>query len=202
MISRAPLNSIHHLMGLPLATVYFVLLITGLSVGGGLAVIGVGVPILLATLWLVRPLGELERRLANSLLGTHIDPAPQRDRAPGAIAWAKDLVTDPQTWRGLAYLVARLPLAIVSFSITVALLAAGIGLAAAPVRYWTGDVDLGFGTLDSALEALAVAPLGVAILVAAVPVVAGLGSLQAVVARSLLAQPTPSASGAAMPLAA
>jgi hypothetical protein len=59
----------------PLGTTYFVVLVTGLSTGIGLAITLLGIPVLLLTAVLWRTFARWERRLANALLGTDLkDP--------------------------------------------------------------------------------------------------------------------------------
>ena len=75
----------HHLLGLPLGIAYFTWLVTGFSVGLGLAITIVGIPILTLVLACVRPLLAAERAIANALLGARI---PRRPRArAGGDGW-------------------------------------------------------------------------------------------------------------------
>src|SRR5262249_28158671 len=57
----------YFLLGLPLGILEFVLLVTGLSLGLGLLITLLGIPVLLATLLLARTLASFERQLASSL---------------------------------------------------------------------------------------------------------------------------------------
>ena len=59
-----------HLLGLPLGTFYFVVLVTGVSVGIGMLVVALlGIPILMGLWYLVRGFMRFERTLAINLLG-------------------------------------------------------------------------------------------------------------------------------------
>jgi hypothetical protein len=73
----------HHLIGLPLGIAYFTWLVTGLSLGAGLAITIVGIPLLTLVLATVRPLQEGERVMANVLLGTDIPAGGLAPRGEG-----------------------------------------------------------------------------------------------------------------------
>ncbi len=94
------------LVSVPLGMLWVLLLAVGLLVGGVTAVGGVGVVVLLGTLAGARALGQLERHLVNALLAAEIPapPAAQSDDWRGAV---RGLVTDPRTWRSLAWLLLR-----------------------------------------------------------------------------------------------
>ena len=51
------------LLGLPLGILYFTIVVTGLSLGIGLIVTLLGIPVLVITLLVVRGLAELEREM-------------------------------------------------------------------------------------------------------------------------------------------
>lgn len=130
------LRILYLLLAGPLGTTYFVLLITGLSVGAGLAVIGVGLVILALTLigWLFA--AQFERELAIHLLGAKIGPFSMPTREPMAL-WPRFLKTlrEPTTWKSLAYLVLEFPFGVLSFSLTLVLLGLSLSLALSPIVY-------------------------------------------------------------------
>lgn len=67
------------LLGLPLGVLGFVLLVTGFSLGLGLLVTLLGIPVLVVTILLARTLASFERRLASTLLEA---PLPLGGRIP------------------------------------------------------------------------------------------------------------------------
>ncbi len=73
-------NILYLLLGLPLGTAYFVILVTGISLGFGLVVIWVGVPILLLVFAVSWALCQFERTLAIGLLKADIPPASRSRR--------------------------------------------------------------------------------------------------------------------------
>jgi hypothetical protein len=173
----------HHLLGLPLGVVYFTWLATGLALGLGLAVTLIGIPILTLVLTTVRPLLAGERALANSLLDAGI---PSAALAPGGEGWwgrFKAYWTDSATWRGLAYLGARFPIGIATFTIAVTAYGVALGLVAAPLLAPLDALDLGFWEPSTVPEGLALLPLGLILLLASAWISEGMAAGSRALAR-------------------
>jgi len=154
------LNVIYLLLTFPLGLVYFIFLTVGLSLGFGLLIIWVGIPILLMTLlvwwWLIL----FERRMALSFLAADIpEPAPIPNRGTSLWNRFRDHISRPVTWKGLVYLLAKFPLGVVSFVLVTSFIALSAGLIAAPFLYETGEYywDSGWFEVDSFGEAILVA---------------------------------------------
>lgn len=173
----------HHLVSFPLALAYFVWFACGLSVGLGLAITLLGIPILTGVLATVRPLLAVERALASWLLGMRFPAAALAPRGRGVARRLYAYWTDRPTWRGLGYLLVRFPAATLAFSLVVGAYGAALQLIAAPLVMPLAPIDLGFWYADSVLEGLAVLPLGLMLLVAASWTSEGLGVLSREVAR-------------------
>ncbi len=127
-------NLIYLMLSLPLGILYFVVLVTGFSLGTGLVITLIGAPILVAMIFVTYILGDLDRKLTNLLLGVQIakpeaHPANNDSARAILIAQLKSL----QFWKELGYLLLKLPLGILSFTITIGLVAASLALIAAPV---------------------------------------------------------------------
>ena len=121
------------LLALPLGVVEFSVLVTAISFGFGTAITLIGIPVLVATIWIARWLANLERSLIGRLVGVEI-PSPYRPDPVGGRWWRRITarLADPATWKDLAFLLLQLPLGILSFSVTVAVLGFGLRLLAAP----------------------------------------------------------------------
>ena len=139
--ARTHLRIAYLLLGLPFGIFYFVFLVTALSVGVGLVIIWVGVPILLAAVAVWRGMGSFERRFANGMLGGSIKapppPAARSGDQSSETPWAraKAMLADSYTYRSFFWLLLRFPfgvagfvIAVVGFSVSVALLAAPLAL--------------------------------------------------------------------------
>jgi signal transduction histidine kinase len=109
------------LVGLPLAIVSFVLVVTGLSAGAGLVVVWVGIAVLALTLLVARGLATAERQLLPAVLRRPL-PRPAYRRADPDAGDVHRLLTslrDPQPWLDALHGVLRLPFAILAFVVTV-----------------------------------------------------------------------------------
>lgn len=120
------------------AIAFFTLLVTLLSVGLGLAVIYVGVPILVLALLVARFGGLVQRSLAAALLDLPTQaPAWTASRRPGPIAAIGAVLRDPVHWRAVAYFVIKIGLAPLTFAVAVAFYSAGLGAVTYPAwRLW------------------------------------------------------------------
>src|SRR5436305_4202051 len=84
---RSYANLAYLLLAFPLGLAYFLFLVVGLSVGFGLAIVWVGVPILFLVLLGSWGLAALERQLALGLLGAEVPPmAPPSAQTPQPLA--------------------------------------------------------------------------------------------------------------------
>jgi hypothetical protein len=156
----------HHLLGLPLGIAYFTWFVTGLSMGLGLAITLVGIPLLTLVLASVRPLLAGERALSNALLGTDIPAAPLAPKGDGWLGRLKAYWTDKPTWRGMAYLLARFPAGLLAFTAVVSAYASAGYLIVAPIAAPFGGIELGIWEPDTWYEGFALVPLGLVALVA------------------------------------
>jgi signal transduction histidine kinase len=172
-----------------LGVVEFVFLVTAISVGVGLAITLIGIPILIGAVYAWGLLAEGERRIIAALTGTVI-PSPYRPVPPGASWWGRlrARLADPATWKDLTYLLLQFPFGLVSFILAVVLLSVGIHCLALPLWYWTvaGGVDYGIFRVDELWEALAMVPLGAAVLLLGIPALSALGRLYINYAEVLL----------------
>jgi len=179
----------------PLGITYFVVLVTGLSTGIGLAITLLGIPVLLLTAVLWRMFARWERRLANALLGTDLKD-PYRPTAPESAWWRRQLgcAADPATWKDLVYLMVAFPLGIVDFVVTVTLLGVALGLIATPFYYWAvpEGVEYGLVRVDTLPEALVALLVGVLAAPLAVQALKAFAGIHAAFARLMLgASPDP-----------
>lgn len=173
----------HHLIGLPLGIAYFTWLVTGLSLGAGLAITIVGIPLLTLVLATVRPLQEGERVMANVLLGTDIPAGGLAPRGEGLWGRFKAYWTDSRTWRGVGYLLARFPIGTFTFIVAVGVFAVAGFLIAAPVLAPIDPIELGIWEPDTVLEGLALVPAGLLVLVAAGWISEGMAEMSRALAR-------------------
>ncbi|WP_420644584.1 sensor domain-containing protein [Candidatus Leptofilum sp.] len=157
-------NLIYLLLAFPLGIAYFVLSVTGLSLGVGLLIVWVGLLVLLvlfAGWWL---LAALERLLAVHLLGEEIAPLPIPLTSEGSV-WerTKAHFTNPITWKSSLYLMLKFPLGIASFVATVTVLSFCGGLVFAPLFYQSGQISIFSWHINTFIEAIVASGIGLLI---------------------------------------
>mgnify|MGYP006301800387 CR=1 FL=1 len=158
------LNILYLLFSFPLGIFYFVFLITGLSLGVGLSVILIGIPLLLIIFVISLKMIEFERLLANKMLRVDIPPLLSKNVTGHSIlGQLKNRLQDPAIWKGLIYLLTKFPLGILAFVITVTLIALTLGLITAPLTYQFGTIAIMSHQITTLTEALTVSILGLGI---------------------------------------
>jgi signal transduction histidine kinase len=124
------------LLDLPVGVVGFTLVVTGLSLGLGLLITFIGVPILGLTLLTCRSWAGGELRRAR-LLGLRLPPPPPLVRQGSFFRrWARPLV-DAASWRAALYFVLMLPFGIFTFTVAVTWWAVALGTLTLPVWAWS-----------------------------------------------------------------
>jgi hypothetical protein len=128
-------NLLYLVLSFPLGLVYFVTVIVLLSVGAGMIVLIVGIPILILTFALIRVYVAGERVLLRSLLDAVVPaPVPVR-RPPGLVDRMMSYLGDAHLWKGLVYLLIHFVFGVASFAMVMALIPASVALLAAPLTY-------------------------------------------------------------------
>jgi signal transduction histidine kinase len=113
------IDSLYVLVGFPIAVASFTVLITGLSVAGGMLITFVGIPLLTATLWAARGFAELERlRMAPVLRRPYARGVYRRSRRDG-IRWMVEPIIDGQYWLDMVHGIAVFVISTVTWSIAV-----------------------------------------------------------------------------------
>ena len=166
----------------------FVFLVTAISLGVGLAVTLIGIPILIGSVYAWGGMAEGERRIIGSLTGTTI-PNPYRPVGAGG-RWARlrQRLADPATWKDLTFLLLQFPFGLVSFVVTAVVLGVGLQALTLPLWYWAipDGVDVGVFHVHQLWEALALVPVGAAVLLLGIPALSALGRLYVSYAEVLL----------------
>ncbi len=167
-------NLFYLLLSFPLGIAYFVFLITGISLGTGLLVVFIGVPILIGMLFACQGLGAFERGTARSLLRLGIPSPSPRASEPGLWPKLKALLGDTTTWKSFFYLLLKFPFGIAAFVVLVTAFSTSMALILAPLTYGTLSLDFGLWRVDSKDEATIWCLIGVVLLLASFHLVNGL----------------------------
>jgi hypothetical protein len=163
------------LLGLPLGTIWFSVLVTGASVAVSMIVIAlIGIPMLLGLWYVTRWSANIERGAANALLGQRIPRSPMH--SPRGNIWVRlrSMSRDRDRWREVGYLMLRFPIGIATFIAAVTAIATPLLVAYAPIAARHDDQPFGDWSLSSRMEDVAssspwswlLVPLGVVMLFA------------------------------------
>ena len=110
-----------------------------LAVGGLLTISLVGtfpgLLVLVAALRLARWLGSVDRRLAGWLLGEPAAAPPAGRAGLGVLSRIEAALRDPAGWRGVSYVVLKLPVAVAAFYVLVAFWFTGLADLSLPLRW-------------------------------------------------------------------
>ncbi|MFJ9741074.1 sensor histidine kinase [Streptomyces sp. NPDC101166] len=187
------------LLSLPISIVLFTYAVVTLSLGAGLLVTFLGVPVLAAGLAGCRGFGTLERARARALLGVEVSaPEPLRPRRRSAMAWMGAVLKSGASWRHALYSVVHLPWAVFSFSVSVAFWTYGWALLTYPLWFWVFPLYGGQGGLqvygdeehriylDNPFEITVTALVGLLFTLATPWIVRALTSVDRVLVRALL----------------
>jgi hypothetical protein len=123
--------------GLPAGIVTFSVLVGGLSLAAGLAITLLGIPVLVATLYAARAMGDVERRRAGWVLSGGAIHRTARPWNQGGL-WQrfKTAATDTGAWRDTVHGLVLLPLGTLGFTVAVTLWSTTLGLITSPLWYW------------------------------------------------------------------
>ncbi|UZJ30778.1 sensor histidine kinase [Streptomyces endophytica] len=147
---RAPVSGrtwrefLYLFLSYPIACLMFVYAIGVITVGAGLLVTFLGIPVLAGGLAGARGLGALERARARALLGLEVaTPEPVRPAKPGLMAWIGAVLKSGVSWRHLLYCLLHFPWAIFAFVFSLTFWTLGWTLLTYPLWRWTFSAYLG-----------------------------------------------------------
>ena len=180
------------LLALPTGILYFVVVVTGLSLSAGLAVLIIGIPFFLLFIGLTRILSLAEGRLVEALLGVRMPRRPAAKPSEATLGGRiKAMLADQRTWTTLLYLVLKLPLGIAYFVASAVGLSLSFGLIASPIMllvapHYTSETPMFMHHPMTMPEACLLAVAGVVVLTMLMHLARGLGSLHGHLAKRLL----------------
>jgi hypothetical protein len=176
---RTYTNLLYLLLAFPLGVAYFIFLSVGLTAGFGLTIVWIGIPLLALVFAGTWGFPAFERQAAIHLLGAEVPPMAPLPSGAARSAWrrAGDFFSNPITWKGMGFLLLKLPLGIASFVATVTLLSVSAGFLLAPL-FWDTEgfqLDTVVFQVDSPAAAWACALLGAGLLVLSLNLLNALG---------------------------
>ncbi|CAM5249496.1 histidine kinase OS=Streptomyces alboniger OX=132473 GN=CP975_20685 PE=4 SV=1 [Streptomyces alboniger] len=125
------------LLSLPIGLTAFAFAVTTLSLGAGLLITFIGVPVLAAALAGCRGIGALERTRARALLGLDIaGPEPLRPKTRGALSVMGAVLKSGASWRHALYSLMLMPWSIFSFVVATVFWCYGWTMLTYPLWFW------------------------------------------------------------------
>jgi len=148
-------------LAFPLGLAYFILLVVGFSLGFSLLIIWVGLIILallFPAIWLII---SFERLQTTHLLGIEI-PVSQPNNDENSAIWQKikSFLTDPDTWKGVLFIILKFPIGIFSFVVLVTGIALLFSMIFSPIIIPFSSINFGFWQVDTISEAIGLCLLG------------------------------------------
>jgi uncharacterized membrane protein len=202
---RAYTSLFYMLLTLATGILYFTIVVTGLSLSVGFAILIIGIPFFLAFIGITRVIALGEGRLIEAVTGERMPRRPMHPGPPaGWLSRIGEMLKDVRTWTTLLYLLLMLPLGIVYFTVTVTALSVGLAFTVLPlvvVAKWfgwasgatlfAGDVHIGGWMLSdhSTVSALILGVLGVLIVTLLLHAARAVGRAHAHLAKVLLVVP-------------
>jgi uncharacterized membrane protein len=204
---RAYTSLFYMLLTLATGILYFTVVVTGMSMSLGFAILIIGIPFFLAFIGITRVIALGEGRLLEAVTGERM---PRRPVHPGpSTGWLTrigEMLKDVRTWTTLLYLLVMLPLGIVYFTIAVTALSVGLAFTATPflalaqglgfaadATVFSDDARIGNFALSghSFIGALFLGIIGVLIITVLMHVARAIGRGHARLAKALLVEPAP-----------
>jgi uncharacterized membrane protein len=202
---RAYTSIFYMLLALATGILYFTIVVTGLSLSFGFAILIIGIPFFLAFIGITRVIALGEGRLIEAVTGERMPRRPMHPGPPaGWLTRIGEMLRDVRTWTTLLYMLLMLPLGIVYFTVTVTGLAVGLAFTSLPLLVlarWLGwdtnatifsdDVHIGGWALSdhSMVSALILGAIGVLIVTLLMHAARAIGRGHAHLAKALLVVP-------------
>lgn len=147
-------NLVYLSLAFPLGMAYFITLVLFFSLGVGLTIVLVGIPMLATTVLLVHELTAFERWQARHLLGADV-PVVDEEPAAGVGEQFKRIFLSVPTWRGFVFLMSKFPIGVALFAVLSVPFSMLLGFVVAPIHFLRTGESLQFVSVP---EAVTVAP--------------------------------------------
>ncbi|MFI8436588.1 sensor histidine kinase [Streptomyces sp. NPDC079020] len=202
---RAPLEArtwrelLYLVLSLPISVVLFAFSITMTTMGFGLLITFLGIPVLAVGLAMCRGFGAMERARARGLLELDVpSPAPARGKTGGLMSWVGAVLKSGASWRHLLYSLLHFPWAIFAFVVAVTFWSVGWTVFTYPLWQWVFPAYTGVGGiqlygddhhqiyLDSPFELAVTSAIGLVVVLITPWIIRGLASVDRLLVSGLL----------------
>lgn len=166
----------------------FVVWVTAVTLSLTLGILIIGLPVVLACVYVMRWTAELDRQNAALVFGRPVRGHYRSHRADGLFTRLVKTARDPQVWRDLAWLITH---SVVGFAFGVVALSLVIGtlsFATLPIWFWAlpEGYEMGLYTVDTLPEAFLTAFLAIPLAFITVWVLRGMAKFHASLVVELL----------------
>ena len=194
-LGRLGKDTLYLVTGLPMGILTFTVAVTGWSMGLGLLITFLGIPVLLVTALALRGLSHVERARAQLVVDEPLVARYHEPARPGFWERCKSALSDPQNWRDLGWALLLMPVGIAGFTIAVTAIATVLGLIFAPVWTWplwhdANPPDLGLFHVHDIWTSLVATVVGIAAIPLGLALVRGAAAASGALAHALLAPRT------------
>lgn len=133
---RSYRNMLYLFLMFPLGIIYFVYIVTGISLSAGLLVTFIGIPLFILFLLSFNGIAWFQGRLTETLLGIRMPRKRRRFRAKGK-KWKrlKTALKNPRLYSSVLYLFLMFPLGIIYFTVIITFLATSVYLTLMPLIF-------------------------------------------------------------------
>jgi uncharacterized membrane protein len=149
--ARAWTALFYMLLSMATGIVYFTVVVTGLSMSVGLAMLIIGIPFVILFIGIVRLLSLVEGRIVEVMLGERMPRRPlYAERGLPLLTRIGNMFTDPRTWSTMLYMALMMPLGILYFTVAVTGLAVSLSLITGAIA--TALAKIGLPVFDGNLQ--------------------------------------------------
>lgn len=178
-------NILYLLFSFPLGTAYFLFLVTGLSLGFGLLLVWIGIPVLVLVFLAWWEIASFERQMAIWLLGVDIPPMSLNPvKGQSILGRVICRLKSPVTWKALLFLLVKFPLGILSLVSMVFLVVLTTWMLMNPFIYLLGN-----SSATTFQEAVLTSLFGVFVGLASLHVLNLLAHISGIFAKTMLGCP-------------
>ena len=171
--------------------IYFTWAVTGISLSAGFIILIFGIPFFGLFLLSIQGLALVEGRIVEAMTGIRMPRRPIFFRRDLSV-WEKFkyLVSSGSTWKSILYMIIKLPMGIISFTVAVTFLSISLGIIVSPFfQVWFDIPFMQFGETE-VYTGIWLTPVhlvvGILLVISTLHLSRGMAKLYALTARALL----------------
>lgn len=131
-------NLLYLLMSMPTGIIYFTFAVSAISLGAGLSITIVGIPIMAMTLICANKIVNYEKIVATKILNTNTNlpiEVKVKNKNDSMLKRMTEVIRGPENWKGIFYCIVKLPISIMHFTAVTCTLSLSLGITFQPVIF-------------------------------------------------------------------